>query len=408
MADFLDTLLFDDEPSAEERAAIQERLEDEPALATAWAHWTRARARLREQLQERLSDRRLLVLYVLEEEGDEAALTDSEQAALDAARDDLARAVSESSTLQQIVERIREERAEFEEVWAAHDLEHEPKAEASPQEEAESRQTSERSAARRRERESRGPKSRDTSTAARWSRRFALVSLILGMAVGAFLLWPQDGATTVTVADGATRVVDLGGGTTARLVGGATLTYDMQSSDHPQRVRLTDGRAFFDVTPRAEDASFVVETPTATATVLGTQFGVTTSADTTQVVLASGSVQVSSAQEDKAANIVLKPGQKSWVAKGSGPASPKPADLTTALDWTGLFVFRSVSMDTVADRLSRHYDVEVTVADPLADEPITGTFERSQPVREVLGALGTTLGAEVQQHDATYRLVPAR
>ena len=401
MADFLDTLLFDDDPSPEERTALRDRFEEEPDLATAWVHWRRARSHLRERLEERLSDRRLLVLYVLETDGEAAALTDSEQAALDAAREDLVRAIDESPALQQIVERIREERADFRSVWANHDFD-------SAENDAGADTTSSSSSSARPERASRAPRSRDTSTTARWSRRFALVSMLIGMAVGAFLLWPQEGSTTVTVADGTTRVVDLGGGTTARLVGGATLTYDAPSSDPPQRVTLQDGRAFFDVSPRGDGASFIVETPTATATVLGTQFGVTTTADTTEVVLASGSVRVGGASDDGASSVVLEPGQTSWVAKNNPPASPAPTDLTTALDWTGLFVFRSVPMEVIADRLGRHYGVEIAVAESLADEPVTGTFERSQPVREVLDALSTTLGGEVQQRDTTYRLVPAQ
>ncbi|PSQ97858.1 MAG: iron dicitrate transport regulator FecR [Bacteroidetes bacterium SW_9_63_38] len=400
MADVLDTLLFDDEPSAEERAALEERLEETPALAKTWTHWTRARAHLRERLEERLSDRRLLVLYVLDEEGDAGALTDSEQAALDAARDDLVCAIDERPALQKVVERIREERADFDTAWAEHGLERETAADV-PSGDIDNRSTSGQT-----EREARAPRSREASGAARWSRRFALVSLVVGMAVGAFWLWPQSDSTTVTVAEGDTRVVDLGGGTTARLVGDATLTYDSQSNDQSQRVTLSDGRAFFDVTPRAQGASFVVETPTATAAVLGTQFGVTARTDTTQVVLASGEVRVEAVEVDDAPPVVLKPGQTSWVAKGGAPMSPTPTDLTTALDWTGLFIFRSVPMADIADRLGRHYNVEVTVADALADEPVTGTFERSQPVQEVLGALGTTLGGDVQRRGDAYYIVP--
>ena len=42
-------------------------------------------------------------------------------------------------------------------------------------------------------------------------------------------------------------------------------------------------------------------------------------------------------------------------------------------------------------------------------EPVTGTFEREQPVGEVLGALAATLGADVQTGaDGQYRLVPVR
>jgi ferric-dicitrate binding protein FerR (iron transport regulator) len=94
------------------------------------------------------------------------------------------------------------------------------------------------------------------------------------------------------------------------------------------------------------------------------------------------------------------------VTTQGAPAAPASADLTTALDWTGLFIFRTTPLSVVADRMSRHYDAEVTVADALADEPVTGTFERGQPVQEVLEALAATLGAEVQRTDGAYRLVP--
>jgi ferric-dicitrate binding protein FerR (iron transport regulator) len=162
------------------------------------------------------------------------------------------------------------------------------------------------------------------------------------------------------------------------------------------------------VQPRS-DASFVVETPTATATVLGTQFGVATRADTTEVVLATGSVRVDNTDDKADGGVVLEPGQRSWVTAGTAPASPESVDLTRALEWTGLFVFRSLPINTIADRLSRRHDVQIAVAPSLSGEPVTGTFEREQPVEEVLGALAATLGAEVQTDaDGQYRLVPTR
>jgi ferric-dicitrate binding protein FerR (iron transport regulator) len=213
--------------------------------------------------------------------------------------------------------------------------------------------------------------------------------------------------TTITVADESVRTVVLNDGSTVRLVGPATLTHPTQPSETAsRRVTLERGQAFFDVQPQAS-RSFVVETPTATATVLGTQFGVTTVADTTEVVLASGSVQVDAAEASGRGGVVLKPGQKSWVARGEGPASPSPVDLTAALEWTGLFVFRSVPMETIAQRLGQRYDVQISVAPALADEPITGTFERKQPVQQVLSALAATLGAEVrEEEEGRYRFVP--
>jgi ferric-dicitrate binding protein FerR (iron transport regulator) len=402
MADLLDILLFDDEASSADRDAIRERFEEEPDLARTWRHWRRVRAHVRDRLDERVPDRRLLVLYVLDQEGDDAALTASERAALDAARDDIARAVEQSPALEQIVERIRAERADFEAAWA----EHAPAVEA----EASAGEAPAEAPARGREdRAARAPRHREDATAGRWTRRFALASLIIGIAVGALLFWPDGpSTTTVTVADGEVTTVELDdGASTARVVGTATLTYPTSTpAEGPRRVTLEEGRAYFDVQRRADGTSFVVETPTATATVLGTQFGVTTTVDTTEVVLASGAVRVASSTDADEEGVVLEPGQKSWVAKGTAPAPATPADLTSTLDWTGLFVFRSLPMRDIADRLEAHYDAPITVADALADEPVTGTFEREQPVRQVLDALASTLGASVQKQGDTYRVAP--
>lgn len=405
MEDLLDALLFDSEPGSERRAELEDRLGENPDLADAWTHWCRVRARLREDLRDRLSDRRLLVLYVLAEEGHDEALTAEERAALDAAREDLARALDESPALEQIVERIRAERADFEEAWAAHADALETPSDA---ESAASEAASAGREAGRTDRAPRSPRSRESSAARRWTGRLAMAALVALIAVAALLLWPEASpTTTVTVADGATRVVTLDDGSTVRLAGPARLAYPTdRPDDAPRRVTLREGRAFFDVPRGGDGSSFVVETPTATATVLGTQFGVMTAADTTEVVLASGSVRVGPAGAN-GDGVVLTPGQKSWVARSEAPAAPTETDLTRALEWTGLFVFRSVPLASIADRLGRRYDVQIAVADALADEPITGTFEREQSVRQILDALAATLGAEVQRDGDRYRLRPS-
>lgn len=404
MADFLDVLLFDDELSSEERETLRARIDEDPSLSRTWAHWARARAHLHAELHEQISDRRLLVLYVLDQEGDEAALTESEHAALDAVRDDLTRAIDESPALQQIVERIREERSDFEDAWSMHE-------EEAVTAEVPTEQSAEGPPDEREEREPKTPRSQQGSDLPQtWTRRFALVTLIIGIAVGAFLFWPESTSTnTVIVEEGVTRTIDLGNGSTARVVGEATLTYPTEKSGaQARRVTLRDGRAFFDVQPRMEDAPFVVRTPAATATVLGTQFGVTTTSDTTEIVLASGSVRVGAADEAADKTVVLEPGQTSWVASGAPPASPTDANLADALEWTGLFVFRSVPMETIAERLRARYDVSIVVDEAVASEPVTGTFDREQSAEQVLDVLAATLGAEVQQQGTTYRVVPSR
>ncbi len=407
MEDLYETLLFGGDLSPQERSSIEDRLDDDPDLVKAWSHWCLVRRRLRDRLHEHISDRRLLVLYVLDQEGHDDALTAHEREALEAARDELDRAVAAVPALETIVDRIRDERDDFEMVWASHG-EDGHQHQTTLRSEAESGQNG---TPDRAERAARPPHERDQDRGSRrWARRLAIATVGLVLAVAGILFWPEESAvTTVTVADGDVQVEVLGDGSTVRLVGPATLSYPAEDTETAvRRVTLEEGRAFFDVQRRSDHASFVVETPTAVATVLGTQFGVSMQADTTNVVLATGSVRVAREEETEDGGVVLEPGQHSWVAKEGRVAAPKPVDLTTALDWTGLFVFRSVPIETIAERLNQRYDVQVTVAESLTGEAVTGTFEREQPVEEVLGALAATLGANVHQEGSDqYRLVPA-
>lgn len=398
MEDIYGPLLFEEDLSPKQRAALREHFEENPDVAEGCAHWREVRARLRDRLQKRLPDRRLLVLYALEQEGQGEALTPDENAALDAARADIASAIKAIPALERVVERIQEERADFETVWNQH------RGEAS----AGAPSTERRPAAEREERAPRRPsQAREEGTLRRWTWRLTVAVLLVGAAALAVLYGPRrDSRTTVTVGTDAQRIVEFDDGSTARLIGAASMSYDPDGAATESRhVTLERGRAYFDVVSH-EDASFAVTTPTASTLVLGTQFGVTTGEDTTEVVVAEGQVQVGSVEEE-GKPVVLESGERSLVRRAQPPSAPTPVDLTAALEWTGLFVFRSTSIKTVAQRLSRHHDVSITVAPTLADEAVTGTFEREQSISQVLDALALALGAEVQTQNGTYRLEPA-
>ena len=349
MDDVYGPLLFEEERSPEQRDALEERLTDDPELAEAWARWRAVRVRLRQELREQLPSRRLLVLYALEQDGRTDALTDEEREALDAARADIAEAVETIPALSGIVERIQDERAEFEKVWAQH----QEKAVGTPATERQAHTDREERAPRR------SARSRGETARRQWAWRLTVAALLVGAAVLAIFYGPRGTSqTTVTVGPDQQRIVEFEDGSTARLVGAAALSYDPgMAAAEARQVSLRRGRAYFDVASR-DDASFVVKTPAAQAEVLGTQFGVTTGNDTTEVVLVEGSVRVGSS--DEAESVVLKPGERSTVRHGTPPSTPTPADLTTTLDWTGLFVFRSLPTNAIAQRLSRHYDVSIT------------------------------------------------
>jgi len=398
MDDLYGPLLFEEERSPEQREALREQLADDPELVEAWTRWRRIRTQLRERLQEQLPSRRLLVLYALEQEGHADALTAAEREALDAARSDIAEAIETIPALSRVVERIQDERAEFEAVWEQHQGDAVGGGATDRQSPAEREERAPRRSAR----------SRGETARRQWAWRLTVAALLVGAAVLALFYGPQEASLkTVTVGADQQRVVEFDDGSTARLVGTTALSYDPGlAAAETRHVTLKRGRAYFDVVSRA-DAPFVVTTPAARTEVLGTQFGVTTGSDTTEVVLVEGEVRVG-ASDEEAGSVVLKPGERSTVRNGRAPSPPAPADLTTTLDWTGLFVFRSTPTRVIAQRLSAYYDVSITVAPALNDEPVTGDFERDQSVEQVLNTIARTLGAEVRAENGTYRLTPAR
>ena len=399
MDDAYEPLLFENDLSPEQRAKLRERLDQNPALADGWARWQRVRTRLRERLQEHLPDRRLLVLYALAEEGREDLLTSEEAEALDAARHDIAEALDAVPALQRVVERVQDERADFETVWAQHREEIRAAGD----------KTNRRSQSDRNERApQRSASARGEASGHRWAWRLTVAALLLGAAVLAVFYGPQGAErTTVTAEAGEQRQVEFEDGSTVRLVGASTLSYTpgMDVAEE-RRVTLARGRAYFDVTAR-NDVPFVVTTPAARTEVLGTQFGIAASNDTTEVVLVDGRVRVGPGENNKAEPVVLAPGERSTVRSGDPPTSPAPVDLTATLNWTGLFVFRAAPTRAIAERLRDHYGVSISVAPGLAEEPVTGTFERDQPVGQVLNTIARTLGADVRREGDTYRLDPA-
>jgi len=398
MDDEYGRLLFNDDLSSEQRAELREQLEADPELAEGWARWRQVRARLRERLQRHLPNRRLLVLYALDDDGHGDLLTPDEAEALAAARDEIAAAVEAIPALRRVVERIQDERADFETVWAQH--REEIRAGAARAERGSGADRNERAPRR-------SASARRTGAETRWAWRLTVAALLLGAAVLAVIYGPQESdRTTVTAGADEQRVVEFEDGSTARLVGAATLSYTPgMGAAKTREVTLARGRAYFDVASR-ENAPFVVTTPAAQTEVLGTQFSVSTGTDTTEVILADGRVRVGPDDEEEGGAVTLAPGERSTVRNGHAPTPPQPVDLTAELEWTGLFVFRAVPTATIAERLSSHYQVPINVAPALADEPVTGTFERAQPVDQVLETIARTLGAEVRMDDGSYQLAP--
>lgn len=384
-------IIFFEELTPERRAEVRAAIGGDPELNRSFVRWRQVRAALREQIDTRVPDRQLLVLYALDDAGHGAVLDADERAALERARDTIETALEQHPGLNDVVGRIQEDRDAFESAWDAQVT----------------RQTEPDRAPARADRAPRPSRARRTDAARRrWGWRAAALAVVALVAVvGVLIFSGDDRRTVVATGENEAEQVTLPDGSTVRLMAQSRLEYDAPDAEasFDRTVSLRAGRAFFDVVEASPQ--FVVETPTARTTALGTSFGVQVHDQETEVVLASGRVQVAS-RTDATQVVTLQPGQASRVGSAAAPSAPTSVDVADALAWTGLFIFRDAPMAVIAERLTHHYRADVSVAPALQGQAVTGTFERARALDDVLQTIATTLGAQVVRTDAGYRIEP--
>jgi ferric-dicitrate binding protein FerR (iron transport regulator) len=368
-------LLLDDGPWTAGRLDELERAAGSAVEARRLVgRWRSIEAAFADRVSELVADPGDLVLLGLERAGRGADLSDSERARLDVARGGLSDAEAAIPALEDVLSSVGRDASAFDEAWHSA--------------------FSERLA--RVDRPARRP-----VPLRRVVSRFAMAASVLAFAAVSVLLLQRDRQTVTMTADDDVRLVTLDDGSTVRLLRGASLSW--RDGDFDRRLTL-DGRAYFNATP--DEVPFQVLTPSATVMVLGTSFGVDSGPDETRVVLVSGRVAVASAG-DPATMIVLDPGQRTRVVRGSAPTAPESVDAEAALSWTGLLFFRSTPLPEVASRLSAAYGIRIAIDPALVAESVTGTFERDRAGDEVLGIVATAVGARVERDpDGTLRLVP--
>jgi transmembrane sensor len=324
----------------------------------------------RQELDAALSPE-ILILRGLSDAGRSDALSAEDRALLEKENSGINKALDQHAGLADVVRAVSADAALFDEVW---DL---------------------RAAGDRPARRSRFQRT------IRWPARIGLgLSAVVLVAVAYLSISNEVLRTTVTAPAGRHMVVQLADGSSARLSPGSALTY-VPGADFERTVRLA-GQAYFDVSRDA--VRFSVETPEAIITVLGTRFGVSSSQEQTDVVLVSGQVAVSSrANADDL--VILEPGEATRVARGASPLTASPVEVSEALIWSDLLVFRETTMARVAEILRLERGVVLELGAGVADLAITGTFGPESTPSEILEILAATLGAQVSHSDGLFLLV---
>lgn len=375
MSQSFDTLALYDSLTPNERVELDRAMEENPALAEAFSRWNSLRAAVRRELASDLPDRSLLVLYALQDDAD--LLDDRERARLDAAQNNLGSVLERHPGLVAAVRRIRADREAFEHAWSTHTQTNgQARAEVATQPSKQDRPAL-RVVHRR--------------SSARWIWRIAaMITIVLGATLLVHLAMRDAGFETIRAAD--LMAYDLPDGSSVELAAGAVLM--VPDEGNFRQARLMAGNALFDI-QRVETNPFVIETPNASVTVLGTTFGVDVTDIETEVVLASGIVELAS-HADRDAPVRLEPGQRSSVLSLDPPSQPVSADVNAALGWTGDLFIRAESMAVIAAQLSDAFNTTVEVAPELAGEMVSGTrFEREAGLESALQELAMSLDARV-------------
>lgn len=145
-----------------------------------------------------------------------------------------------------------------------------------------------------------------------------------------------------------------------------------------RHVQLSDGEAFFSVT-KDKSRPFIVDTPSGSVRVTGTQFDVRSDgAPHFEVTVAEGSVQVrpGGSAGGNASPVLLGAGEKLSAVDGTVKVSPLAAvALNDALAWRqGQVVFDRVPLRDALARFARYHGREILASDSAAGLTIGGRF----------------------------------
>jgi len=385
MPDYLNPAIFYDNLTADQREALLDHLATDPELAASFNHWKQVRSGVAKKLETLLPDRHLLVLYALDESPRQGLLTPPEKEAVRKARPTIEKAIHAYPALADVVRSIQAECHTFENHWKQH--------------------FDEEYTIRRQDRRPLPSRNRRTPVQ-RWVWRsvVSLVCLFFAVMSIRYYLNKRDLVTIETSREDV-RLIHFADGSLVRLMESSVLQYaPTPESNTFRRYARVSGRAVFLINPDSQ--GFVVETPTARATVLSTVFAVQAADTLSEFVLVNGRLAIASKRAPDQP-VFLDPGHQSRVYASALPTTPVTVDLAEALAWTELFIFEATPIVSVVEQLSRHYDTTIVVAAILESERVTGTFDSGLTVDEILQTIALAIEAEVtQSEDGSYHLVP--
>ena len=192
---------------------------------------------------------------------------------------------------------------------------------------------------------------------------------------------------TLVVPSGRRASLLLADGSKVWINSGTTLHFPSVFKSTTRDIKV-EGEIYIEVAPDAS-RPFFVETPQMKAQVLGTKFNV--SAYTTDalqaIVLVEGSLSITPINSEK--SFTLHPNQRFSLT--SDTSLIEAVDVYDHISWIdGVFRFRGETMEEIAQRLSRYYNIPITCSLETAQKRTAGKlmlFDRIEQVLETFAML---------------------
>jgi len=163
-----------------------------------------------------------------------------------------------------------------------------------------------------------------------------------------------------------------------------------------QREVFLEGEGIFEVAHN-KDQPFIVKSNNHEIEVLGTVFNVSNYPDdgTIKTVLKSGSVQLNYKNDSFFASkesIKITPGTMAVFSKNEKNIKTNTVAIEKYFSWQeGIFMFENDSFHTIAKRITRYYNVEITIEDKILEKELfSGSLDVKESVDQVLKIIQLT------------------
>jgi len=198
---------------------------------------------------------------------------------------------------------------------------------------------------------------------------------------------------TITTPMGGQFRVTLPDGSNVWLNAASSLTYPSVFEGPERHVEL-HGEAYFEIF-KNKNMPFTVAADNTNIKVLGTHFNVMAydNEPSVNTTLLEGSVALTS----KYMHVTIVPGQQAAVYRGDNNIGLKDVDVENEVAWkNGYFSFEKENIQTVMNKISRWYNVEIEYRGNITNKILGGTVSRTANIAELLNYLELTGIAKFQ------------